>query len=104
MVFFATIGLLVIAVGIPILAMRACGQFVGQKPPHPLLKTAVMLGVGLGLLWAVVGAGFHLRREGMTAMEWVTLAWMAGSALAAQVALLEMLGRKPEQSAPSTNP
>ena len=31
MVFFATIGLLFIAVSIPIAAMYACGQFVGQK-------------------------------------------------------------------------
>ncbi|QKC92319.1 hypothetical protein EB230_30985 [Mesorhizobium sp. NZP2234] len=102
MVFFATIGLLIIAVSIPIAAMYACGQFVGQKAPHALFKMAVMLAVGLGLFSAVVGAMLYARAGGMTVSEWVMLAWVAGSAVTGQVALQELLGRKP-LSSPATD-
>lgn len=102
MVFFATIGLLIIAVGIPIAAMYAGGQFVGQRPPNALFKMAVMLAVGLGLISAVVGAMLYARTGGMTVSEWVMLAWVAGSALTGQIALLELLGRKANPS-PTTD-
>lgn len=102
MVFFATIGLLIMAVGIPIAAMYACGQFVGQKPPHARFKMAVMLAVGLGLFSAVVGALLYARAGGMTVSEWVMLAWVSGSAVTGQIALLELLGRKP-LSPPATD-
>ena len=91
MVFFATIALIIIGAGIPIVAMYACGQFVGQKSPRPILKTTVMFVVGLGLLMAVGDSALAMRSDGMTATGWLMLAWMAGSALAGQVALLEKL-------------
>ena len=94
MVFLATIALLSIAVGIPVSAMYASGQFVGQKPPPAFLKIAVTLVVGSGLFSAVVGAMLYTRTGGITVSEWVMLAWIAGSALTGQVALLEALGRK----------
>lgn len=99
MVFFAAIGLIIIGAGLPMVAMYACGQFVGQKAPHPLIKIAVMLAVGLGLLMAVGSAGLAMRRDGMEASEWLMLAWMAGSALTGQIALLEKLGSRMGQAA-----
>ena len=95
MFFFGTIGLIVIAAGIPLLAMYACGQFKDQKPANGLLKMAVIVGVGLGLITAVFSAaGLYIRSGGLTPLEWIALAWIAGSALAGQVALLELIGRR----------
>lgn len=44
MAFFATMGLIAIAVGIPLIAMYACGRFASQKQPHPVLKWAAIIG------------------------------------------------------------
>lgn len=78
MVFFATIGLLIMAVGIPIAAMYACGQFVGQKAATR----------GLGLFSAMVGAMLYARAGGTSVSEWMMLAWVCGSAVTGQVAFL----------------
>ncbi|WP_292235766.1 hypothetical protein [Mesorhizobium sp.] len=37
----------------------------------------------------------YARAGGMTVSEWVMLAWVSGSAVTGQIALLELLGRKP---------
>lgn len=95
MVFFAAIGLIAIVAGIPLLAMYAGGEFVGQKKPHELWRSAVRLIVGAGLLAAVVIAGLSMRTGGMDASEWIMLAWMAGSAIAAWVGLADKL--RPQQ-------
>jgi len=95
MVFFGTLAFIAIAVPIPLAAMYAAGKFVGQKPPTPIVKSVVTLAVGAGLLIALVGALLGARQNGMSFEDWFLLAWAAGSALAGQVALLELLGRKP---------
>lgn len=101
MVFFGTLAFLAVAVSIPTAAMYAAGQFVGQRPPSRIVKTAVVLAVGAGLLIAVAGALVGARQNGMSFEDWFLLAWAAGSALSGQVALLELVGRKANDSGSS---
>ncbi|MER9458176.1 hypothetical protein [Mesorhizobium sp. M0478] len=103
MVFFGTLAFIAVAISLPLAAMYAAGQFVGQKPPPAFLKLAVTLAVGAGLLMAVAGALLSARQGGMSLRDWFLLAWVAGSALTGQVALLELLGSKPARDLPPPN-
>lgn len=93
MVFFATIGLLIMAVGIPI--------YNGRGHPHcrPVRLRAVCRTKsrhtgylrwrwGSGLFSAMVGAMLYARAGGTSVSEWMMLAWVCGSAVTGQVAFL----------------
>lgn len=94
MLFLAAMSVILIAISIPLLAMWASGSFVGQRAVSQQWKIGVSLLVGVGLLFLVGDALAQARQGGIDYEEWLRLAWMAGSALAGQVALLEILGRK----------
>jgi hypothetical protein len=47
---------------------------------------------------AVGMAGLAMRKDGMEASEWLMLAWMVGSALTGQIALLGKLGTQAGQA------
>lgn len=96
MVFFVTIGLIAIAVCMPLVAMYAAGEFVGQRRPPAWLQMVMVGVIGIGLLVAVMSTGFAMKADadGMTAKEWVILAWVAGSALTGQIGLLNWIHAK----------
>lgn len=57
----------------------------------PQLKLAVNVGVGAGLTVAVAASLRELGRAGWSAMDIALMAWIAGSAIASQIGLSEML-------------
>jgi branched-subunit amino acid permease len=97
MLFLAAMSVILTGVSIPLLAMWASGSFVGQRAISQPWKFAVSLLVGVGLLFLLGDALAQAREGGIDYEEWLRLAWMAGSAMAGQVALLQALNDKREK-------
>lgn len=91
--FSSSMALLALAMTIPLMSMYAAKKFVGQREPPPILVAVVPVIVGLGLFVAVFAAARAMNRNGWTLDEWLILAWIVGSAVAAQVGLLETLDK-----------